>query len=76
MDGAVMTTARQTLSVTSATAGIGAVHLLLTEGDVKRMAENPERVMRDIELRATQVSSVLENILLEPHGRPDWGIND
>lgn len=71
-----MTLARQTQSVTSTTDGMGVVHLLLTEGDVKRMAENPERVMKDIELRATKVSSVLEDILHEPHGRPDWGIND
>lgn len=71
-----MTLARQTQSVTSATKGVGAVPLLLTEGDVKLMVENPERVMKDIELRATQVSSILEKILLEPHGRPDWGIND
>ena len=71
-----MTLANQTQSVTSATKGMGAVHLLLTEGDVKLMAENPERVMKEIELRATQVSSILEKILLEPHGRPDWGIND
>jgi hypothetical protein len=40
------------------------------------MAENPEQVMKEIELRATQVSSLLEDILLEPHGRPDWGLND
>ena len=40
------------------------------------MAENPEQVMEEIQLRATQVSSVLEGILLEPHGRPNWGINE
>ena len=71
-----MTLANQTQSVTSALAGMGVVHLLLTEGDVKLMAENPERVMKDIEFRATKVSSVLEDILHEAHGRPDWGINE
>jgi hypothetical protein len=53
-----------------------AVHLLLTEGDVRMMAENPEQVMEDIRVRATMVSSVLEDILLEPHGRSDWGLNE
>ena len=32
--------------------------------------------MEDIEARATVVSSILAGILLEPHGRPDWGLND
>jgi len=40
------------------------------------MADDPERVMEEIQMRATQVSSVLEDILLESHGRPDWGINE
>lgn len=71
-----MTIARHTQNVTSGMESINAVHLLLTEGDVKLMAENPERVMEEIELRANRVSSVLERILQEPHGRPDWGIND
>jgi hypothetical protein len=53
-----------------------AIHLLLTEGDVKLMAENPEQVMEEIRVRATQVSSVLEDILLEPHGVSHWGINE
>jgi hypothetical protein len=54
----------------------GAVHLLLTEGDVKMMVENPEQVMEEIRVRAEQVSSVLEGILLEPHGQPRWGLNE
>ena len=70
-----MNLARNT-NVTAGVEGIGAVHLLLTSGDVKLMAENPEMVMREIELRATKVSSVLEEILREPHGRPDWGLNE
>jgi len=55
---------------------VEAVHLLLTEGDVQMMAENPEQVMEDIRVRATMVSSVLEDILLEPRGRTDWGLNE
>ena len=63
-------------NVTAGLEGVGAVHLLLTEGDVKLMADNPELVMKEIELRATKVSSVLEDILREPHGRIDWGLNE
>ncbi len=70
-----MTLAQQTQNVTSGT-GMAAVHLLLTEGDVKMMAENPEQVMEEIQLRATQVSSILEGILLEPHGETRWGLNE
>jgi len=53
-----------------------AVHLLLSEGDVKRMAKKPEQVMEEIRLQATQMSSVLEGILLESHGQQHWGLND
>ena len=52
------------------------VHLLITEGDVKMMADDPEQVMEEMWLRATQVSSVLEDILREPHGVPRWGLNE
>ena len=52
------------------------VHLLVTQGDVKLKAEDPERVMEEMWVRATQVSSVLENILHEPHGEPRWGLNE
>ena len=55
---------------------IHAVHLLLTEGDVKRMAHDPEQVMADIQIRATEIGSVLEAILHEPHGQPRWGLNE
>jgi len=57
-------------------AGEHAVPLLLTEGDVKMMAHYPERVMEDIQMRATQISRTLESILHEPHGQPRWGINE
>lgn len=50
--------------------------LLLVEGEVKLAAESPERVIEEIQVRATLVSSVLENILLEPHGHANWGINE
>ena len=61
----------------SNTGGTGSVaHLLIAEGDVKMMAEDPERVMEEIALRATQVGSVLEGIFLEPHGQPRWGLNE
>jgi hypothetical protein len=77
MKGASMTLARNTTKVSGGSAaGAEVVHLLLTEGDVKLMAENPERVMEDIEARATVVSSVLADILMEPHGRTDWGLNE
>ncbi len=76
MKVAAMTLARQTSTVNGDTDRAVAVHLLLTEGHADMMAENPEHVMQEIELRATQVSSVLEGILLEPHGRPDWGLNE
>ena len=71
-----MTLVRQIPTVNGGADSMAAVHLLLTEGSVKMMAEDPEQVMEEIQLRATQVGSVLEEILLESHGRPDWGIND
>jgi hypothetical protein len=68
-----MTTTLQMPNVTGIAGSADAVHLLLTEGDVQMMAENPEE---DIRQRAEQVSSVLEGILLEPHGISHWGINE
>jgi hypothetical protein len=53
-----------------------AVHLLLTEGEMNLTADNPERVMDEIHIRAERVGAVLEAILLEPHGRPQWGTED
>lgn len=49
--------------------------LLLTEGDVQRMAESPEQVMEEIWVRATQVSSTLESIFHEPHREPQWDMD-
>ncbi len=60
----------------SAASGNHAVHLMLTEGEVRTMAENPERAMEEIHLRATKMSQVLEKILQESHGIPRWGINE
>lgn len=69
--------ARQTANATSGIpAGITAAHLLLTEAKVKMLADDPEQVIHEIEVRATRVSSVLQNILTERHDRPDWGLND
>ena len=55
---------------------VQAVHLLLTEGDVKLMAEMPEKVMEEIHARAEQVGAVLEGILADTHGHPRWGLNE
>ena len=64
-------------SVSNNTGGAGTVvHLAVMAGDVKTMVEDPEKVMEEIWMRATQVSSVLENILQEPHGVPRWGLNE
>ena len=52
------------------------VHLTLSGGDLRTIVEDPERVMEEMWLRANQVSSVLENILREPHGEPRWGLNE
>jgi len=71
-----MTLVRHTTTVTGGADSTAAVHHLLKEGNVQIMADDPERVMEEIQMRATQVSSVLEDILLESHGRPDWGINE
>jgi hypothetical protein len=69
-----MSPVQQTVNVTSAAGS--PVHLLITQGDIKTMAESPEQAMEEIELRATQVSAVLEGIFLEPHGYPQWGLNE
>jgi hypothetical protein len=54
----------------------GTVHLLMTEGDVSLMAEEPEQVMEEIELRATSVGPVLEAIFREAQEQSRWGINE
>lgn len=71
-----MTPVNQTVSVTGGLGSMAVVNLLLKESDIKMMSVNPEQVMEEIRLRATQVSSVLEKILLEPHGEPRWGLNE
>ena len=53
-----------------------AVHLLLTQGEVRLLASDPKRAMVEIEVRATTVGCVLEQILREPHHEPDWGLNE
>ena len=69
-----MNPVQQTVSNTGGAGSV--VHLMVRADDVKMMADDPERVMEEMWLRATQVSSVLENILREPHGVPRWGINE
>jgi hypothetical protein len=51
-------------------------HLLITKGDIELMAESPEQAMEEIRVRATQMSSLLENILHDTHGHPRWGLNE
>jgi hypothetical protein len=69
-----MNPVQQTVSNTGVADSV--VALTVRADDVKLMAEDPEQVMEEIWVRATQISSVLENILLEPHGVPRWGLNE
>jgi hypothetical protein len=69
-----MNPVQQTVSNTGGEGSV--VHLTVRADDVKMMAEDPEQLMEEMWLRATQVSSVLESILREPHGVPRWGINE
>ena len=73
-EGCLVNPVQQTVSQSGGT--VSAIHLLVTADDVKMMAEDPEQVMEEMWLRATQVGSVLENILREPRGIPRWGINE
>jgi hypothetical protein len=69
-----MNPVQQTVSNTGVADSV--VALTVEAGEVKLMAEDPEQVMEEMWVRATQVSSVLENILHEPHGVPRWGLNE
>jgi len=51
---------------------ISPVHLLLTECGSETVADNPERVMEEIWMRATEIGPVLEGILVESHEHPCW----
>ena len=51
--------------------GTHAVHLLLRAGEVRLLGSDPEKAMMEIEMRATTISRVLEQILREPHGDSD-----
>ncbi len=54
--------------MTGTTGGeIRAVHLLLQKGEVTVLGGEPEKVMMEIEVRASTISRVLEDILDEPH---------
>ena len=69
-----MNPVQQTVSNTGVADSV--VALTVRADEVKLMAEDPEQVMEELWVRATQVSSVLENILHEPHGVPRWGLNE
>ena len=51
-------------------------HLLIADGDIELMATNPEVAMEEIRVRATQISSVLSDILKDTHAHPHWGLNE
>lgn len=70
----IMNPVQQVVSNPGGTSSV--VPLLITDGDMRMLVEDPELVMEEIELRATEVGSVLENILREAHGQPRWGINE
>lgn len=55
---------------------VRAVPLLLTQGEMSVLVKDPERARRDIHRRATEMSGLLNRILREPHGEPDWGLNE
>ena len=63
-------------NIPASAAGHQAVPALFTDEDIKLMAENPRQVIENIKTRATHMSSVLTEILREPHGEPDWGLNE
>jgi hypothetical protein len=65
---------KQTVSNTGVADSV--VALTVRADEVKLMAEDPEQVMEEMWVRATQVSSVLEDILHEPQGEPRWGLNE
>jgi hypothetical protein len=54
----------------------GAVHLSIATPGLSLAAEESERVLEQINLRATQLSQVLEEILNQPHDVPHWEVDD
>ena len=71
-----MIPSQQLANATAISSTPQAVHLILTEGEMKLMAKKPEQVMEEIRLQATKISTVLEGILLETHGQQHWGLNE
>jgi hypothetical protein len=63
-------------SVSNTVGANSVVHLLVKDSQPELMAQDPEQVREEIWQRATQVGSVLENILQEPHGISRWGLNE
>jgi hypothetical protein len=52
--------------------GTHAAHPLSREGEVRLLGSDPEKAMMEIEERAQTISRVLEDILRESHGGPEW----
>ena len=73
-EGSGMTPMQQSVSNTVGANSV--VHLLVTDGKTAVMAQDPEQVMEEMWQRATQVGSVLEDILQEPRGISRWGLNE
>jgi hypothetical protein len=71
-----MTPVNQMVTVTGGLGSMAAVHLMLADRKLTTLSARPEQVIEEIRLRATQVSSILEDILREPHGEPRWGLNE
>jgi len=63
-------------TVSGNTGSGGTIHLLITEGDVKLMVADPEQVMEEMWMRATEIGPVLEDILRKSHVEPHWGFNE
>jgi hypothetical protein len=63
-------------TVSGAIGSANAVHLMITDRDVKLMAADPKQFMEEMRSRATKIGPVLEAILHEPHGQPRWGLNE
>ena len=52
------------------------MRLLLTGGEMKWLAQSPEKTFTELQQRATQMSQVLEEILCKTHRPARWGLNE
>jgi hypothetical protein len=72
-----MNTVQQMMNGKSSTDSKGCLaHLMITESHQIPVPEEWERVIREIQARATEVGPVLEGILHEPEGIQRWGLNE